>query len=54
MTPSATLTPPGTRPCGHRHHVGSCPACMRAMLARWAEQNRDADRIRNERKAGGR
>lgn len=25
-------------PCGHDRHVGSCPACQRAQLARWRAQ----------------
>jgi hypothetical protein len=24
--------------CGHHRHVGSCPACQRAQLARWRAQ----------------
>jgi hypothetical protein len=26
------------RPCGHHRHVGTCPACQRAQLARWSSQ----------------
>lgn len=28
--------------CGHTRHVGTCPACQRAQLARWHGQLRDA------------
>jgi hypothetical protein len=31
-------------PCGHSVHIGSCPHCQRAQLARWAEQLADASR----------
>jgi hypothetical protein len=24
--------------CGHTRHVGTCPSCQRAQLARWREQ----------------
>jgi len=24
--------------CGHSRHVGTCPECQRAQLARWREQ----------------
>jgi hypothetical protein len=24
--------------CGHERHVGTCPACQRAQLARWSSQ----------------
>jgi hypothetical protein len=24
--------------CGHVHHVGTCPCCQRAQLARWRDQ----------------
>jgi hypothetical protein len=24
--------------CGHNGHVGTCPACQRAQLARWQSQ----------------
>jgi hypothetical protein len=26
------------KPCGHQHHVGFCPDCQRAQLARWRKQ----------------
>jgi hypothetical protein len=26
------------KPCGHDRHVGPCPACQRAQLARWNSQ----------------
>lgn len=26
------------KPCGHDRHVGTCPACQRAQLARWSFQ----------------
>jgi hypothetical protein len=29
-------------PCRHRVHLGTCPQCQRAQLARWAEQLADA------------
>jgi hypothetical protein len=27
-----------SKPCGHDRHVGTCPACQRAQLARWRSQ----------------
>jgi hypothetical protein len=39
-TPRARTT---QRPCGHTHHVGSCPTCQEVQLARWREQLADAD-----------
>lgn len=24
--------------CGHDRHIGACPACQRAQLARWSSQ----------------
>jgi hypothetical protein len=27
-----------TDSCGHTRHVGTCPACQRAQLARWRAQ----------------
>jgi hypothetical protein len=30
--------------CNHPVHVGTCPQCQRAQLARWAEQLADATR----------
>jgi hypothetical protein len=26
------------RPCGHARHVGTCPVCQQAQLARWRAQ----------------
>jgi len=26
------------KPCGHKLHVGTCPHCQRAQLARWRAQ----------------
>jgi hypothetical protein len=26
------------KPCGHTRHVGTCPHCQRAQLARWQRQ----------------
>ncbi len=26
------------KPCGHTHHVGTCPSCQRAQLKRWRMQ----------------
>jgi hypothetical protein len=26
------------KPCGHDRHVGPCPACQRAQLARWRSE----------------
>jgi hypothetical protein len=26
------------KPCGHERHVGWCPDCQRAQLARWRSQ----------------
>lgn len=26
------------KPCGHARHVGTCPCCQRAQLARWGAQ----------------
>jgi hypothetical protein len=31
-------------PCGHSVHLGSCPHCQRAQLARWGEQLAEASR----------
>lgn len=31
-------------PCGHERHVGTCPACQRAQLARWSSQLASAGR----------
>jgi hypothetical protein len=28
---------PGT-PCGHRTHIGTCAACQRRQMAKWAAQ----------------
>lgn len=38
---SRTVAGTGARPsktCGHDRHVGTCPACQRAQLARWRSQ----------------
>lgn len=32
--------PRAARSCGHFRHVGTCPPCQRAQLARWTEQLR--------------
>jgi hypothetical protein len=29
-------------PCGHRTHVGTCTACQRRQLAKWAAQLQQA------------
>lgn len=29
--------------CGHTAHVGTCPACQRAQLAKWREQLAQVD-----------
>ncbi|HZU40658.1 MAG TPA: hypothetical protein VE992_06385 [Solirubrobacteraceae bacterium] len=29
---------PAAKPCGHSRHVGTCPCCQRAQLARWSAQ----------------
>ena len=29
---------PAPRQCGHARHVGTCPSCQRAQLARWNAQ----------------
>jgi hypothetical protein len=29
---------PAPKPCGHDRHVGPCPACQRAQLARWRSE----------------
>jgi hypothetical protein len=34
----------GNRPCGHLSHVGACPSCQRAQLARWDTQLAEASR----------
>jgi hypothetical protein len=39
---NALLT--GSRSCGHVHHVGICPSCQRAQLARWGAQLAEASR----------
>ena len=38
---ATNLTPQRTapcKPCGHVRHVGSCSACQRVQLERWATQ----------------
>jgi hypothetical protein len=32
------------KPCGHREHVGTCPACQRVQLAKWQAQAAQAQR----------
>jgi hypothetical protein len=32
------------RSCGHVRHVGACPSCQRAQLARWDAQLAEASR----------
>jgi hypothetical protein len=32
------------KPCGHREHVGTCPACQRVQLAKWQAQEAQAQR----------
>jgi hypothetical protein len=34
----------GHRSCGHVSHVGACPSCQRAQLARWDAQLAEASR----------
>ena len=34
----------GHRLCGHVRHVGACPSCQRAQLARWDAQLAEASR----------
>ena len=34
----------GHRACGHLRHVGACPSCQRAQLARWDAQLAEASR----------
>jgi hypothetical protein len=29
---------PNVKACGHVRHVGTCPCCQRAQLARWHAQ----------------
>jgi hypothetical protein len=36
--------PTGQRSCGHVRHVGACPSCQRAQLARWDAQLAEASR----------
>ena len=36
---------PGTRPCGHARHVGTCPDCQRTQLARWRAQLINAQQV---------
>jgi hypothetical protein len=35
-----------SRPCGHVHHVGTCPYCQRAQLARWRRQLNEVSHAR--------
>jgi hypothetical protein len=39
---SGALTRPGS--CAHVRHVGACPSCQRAQLARWDAQLAEASR----------
>jgi hypothetical protein len=32
------------KPCGHREHVGTCPACQRVQPAKWQAQAAQAQR----------
>ena len=32
-----------TKDCGHTAHVGTCPACQRAQLAKWRAQLAQVD-----------
>jgi hypothetical protein len=34
----------GHRSCGHVCHVGACPSCQRAQLARWDAQLAEVSR----------
>jgi hypothetical protein len=36
---------PVVRSCGHDRHVGTCPACQRAQLARWRAQVIEVQRL---------
>ena len=39
------------KPCGHAHHVGTCPSCQRAQLKRWRMQLVQVDARRAARRA---
>jgi hypothetical protein len=39
--------------CGHARHVGPCPCCQRAQLARWTMQLTAASAPRRGRLVGG-
>ena len=41
-----TTRPDGRKPCGHSGHVGACPLCQQAQLARWQAQLAEVDRDR--------
>ena len=32
------------KPCRHERHVGTCPHCQRAQLARWNSQLQESTR----------
>lgn len=36
-------------PCGHMRHVGTCPLCQRAQLARWEAQLAEVSQERRHR-----
>jgi hypothetical protein len=36
------------KPCGHERHVGPCPACQQAQLARWRSQLASAETLREK------
>ncbi|HZU39779.1 MAG TPA: hypothetical protein VE992_01935 [Solirubrobacteraceae bacterium] len=40
-----TAHPPGKAVCGHTRHVGTCPCCQRAQLARWRAQREAAEAL---------
>ncbi len=37
-TSTGVISTDRPRDCGHAHHVGTCPCCQRAQLARWHDQ----------------
>jgi hypothetical protein len=46
LTASSIGCPGPARSCGHSDHVGTCSACQRVQLRRWAEQLRQAQEAR--------
>lgn len=38
LTRTVPPTRTTTKTCGHHRHVGTCPCCQRAQLARWNAQ----------------